>query len=167
MWKNFPDHDKYPTLKSLHTYIGGALLRNIDVPGFGPNGNTCAVRMSRALNYGGQPISSQLVTSLKLNTLTGADNKLYLFRVRELKTYVKSALGITSTSIKSGFANAFANQRGIVAFEVTGWSDASGHFALWNGTAFKEPSHDDFRSVNDNPLTRAHEGTTGMTLWPL
>jgi hypothetical protein len=168
MWTNFPDHSKYPTLNSLFTYIGGNLVNNINVPGFGPNGNTCAVRMSRALNYGGQPVSSKLIASLQLNTLTGADKMLYLYRVRELKTYLEHALGVTSTSIQKGFDNAFANKRGIVGFTVTHWDDASGHFALWDGSNFKEPSHDDYRSLKDNPATPKHEPqTTRMTLWAL
>lgn len=60
MWVNFPTHKQYPTLRDLHTFIGGALLKNIGAPGFPANGNTCAVRLSRALNYGTMPISEKL-----------------------------------------------------------------------------------------------------------
>ncbi len=86
MWQAYPDHEKYPTLRQLHTFIGGKLKANIDVPGFdGELGNTCAVRMSRALNYGNMEISSKLVKSLKLETLVGEDGKQYIFRVLEMK----------------------------------------------------------------------------------
>jgi hypothetical protein len=37
--------------------LGGAAAQNIDAPGFGPNGNTCASRLSVAFNNGGAPIS--------------------------------------------------------------------------------------------------------------
>ena len=143
MWGSFPDHVKYPNLRDLHTYIGGTLTKNIDVPGFGETGNTCAVRMSRALNYGNLPVSAKLVKSLGISTMSGGDGKLYIFRVRELKTYLKSALAVTPVKITKNFSGAFAKKQGIVAFDVNGWSDASGHVALWNGTSFLEPDHDD------------------------
>lgn len=95
MWVNFPDHKKYPTLRALHTFIGGQLAANISSRGFGPNGNTCAVRMSRALNYGNMPIRAKLAHKLSLTTLTGADGHVYIFRVRELRTYLAAAIGTT------------------------------------------------------------------------
>ena len=171
MWTNFPDHGRYPTLTSLFKMIGGQLAKNIDVPGFGPNGNTCAVRLCRALNYGGLPISSKLLASLKLNrrTLTGADKMLYLFRVRELRTYLGRALGVTPEIVLKDFDTAFSGKRGIVAFSVEGWSNATGHLALWNGDKFKEPDHDDYRVLKDDPSTPTirEPETTKMTLWPL
>jgi hypothetical protein len=167
MWQAFPDHTKYPTLRDLHTFIGGALAKNIDEPGFGANGNTCAVRMSRALNYGNLPVSAKMVKSLGIATMTGADGKLYIFRVRELKIYLRSALGVTPSKVFKNFDQAFIGKQGIVAFDVSGWSDASGHVALWNGSAFRE-AHDDYRNLKDNPNTAQIEpSTTAMTLWEL
>ena len=165
MWEAFPDHDKYPTLRALHTFIGGTLTKNIDAPGFGEQGNTCAVRMSRALNYGNFPVSPKLVNALGIATMTGADGKLYIFRVRDLKAYLKNALGVAPSKVTKDFNKAFLKMQGIVAFEVSGWSDASGHVALWNGTNFREP-HDDYQNLKDNPKTRVVEpATTSMTLW--
>jgi Type VI secretion system (T6SS), amidase effector protein 4 len=167
MWRNFPDHSKYPNLETLHKFIGGQLANNINVPGFGPNGNTCAVRMSRALNYGALPISAKLIASLGLHTIKGADSKPYLFRVRELKTYLRNAIGVRPTSATKNFDTAFSGTRGIVAFDVTGWSDASGHVALWDGSAFVE-THDDYRGLKDDPATPQKEArTVKMTLWAL
>ena len=165
MWKAFPDHVKYPTLSDLHNYIGGTLKKNIGVPGFGPAGNTCAVRMSRALNYGSFPISAKLIKSLQLSTMAGADGMLYIFRVRELRTYLNAALAVTPSKVSKNFASAFAQKRGIVSFEVMGWNDASGHIALWDKSAFREP-HDDYRSLKDDPKTTVKEATTkSMSLW--
>lgn len=166
MWDAFPDHSLYPNLRVLFKFIGGTLINNIDVPGFGENGNTCAVRMSRALNYGNLPISAKLVKSLKIDKMTGSDGKLYIFRVSDLKTYLKTALGGTPITVIKDFAKAFLNKKGIVAFEVKGWTDASGHLALWDGSAFREPEHDDYRKLKDDPKTTAVEPyTTKMTLW--
>jgi hypothetical protein len=168
MWAAFPDHDKYPTLRDLFAWLGGGLARNINEPGFGPNGNTCAARMSRALNYGNHPIRGKTAKALALNPLMGIDKKLYLFRVTELRTFLHHTLAVTPKTIKKDFDQAFTRQRGIVAFRIAGWQNASGHIALWDGGSFKEPSHDDYRDQRDNPATEVHEGTvTEMTLWPL
>lgn len=168
MWKAFPDHAIYPTLTSLHTFIGGQLANNINVPGFGPNGNTCAVRMSRALNYGSMPIKSKLISQWKLSGLFGADKKLYLFRVADTATYIARTVAVTPVIATKDFATAFKGKRGIVAFTVNGWGDATGHLALWDGAGFKEPAHDDFRSLRDDPATPKPEPQTmRMTLWPL
>ncbi len=57
--------------------------------------------------------------------------------------------------------------RGIVSFDVQGWSDASGHVALWDSTQFKEAG-DDYRHLRDNPATPLREATTTrMSLWKL
>ena len=40
---------------------------------------------------------------------------------------------------------------------VIGWSDATGHIALWDGGAFREPDYDDFASPN-GPRARATRG---------
>lgn len=168
MWSNFPDHVKYPTLDTLFSFIGGTLTKNIHEPGFGPNGNTCAVRISRALNYGALPISRKLVRSLEVSTMTGADKHLYMFRVRDMKKYLRNVLGVTPKSVSKDFGTAFGGERGIVAYDVEGWSDASGHVALWDGTNFREPSHDDFRFRKDDPTTKVREATTTkMILWRL
>ena len=167
MWQAFPDHAKYPTLRDLHTFIGGTLIKNIGVPGFGESGNTCAVRMSRALNYGNLPVSAKLTKSLGIKTMTGADDKLYMFQVRQMKVYLHTALGVTPSKVFKNFGEAFMNKQGIVAFDVTGWNDASGHVALWDGAAFRE-QHDDYRGLKDDPKTARIEATTkAMTLWSL
>lgn len=120
MWDNFPDHTLYPTLTALHTYIGGQLAKNINVPGFGPEGNTCAVRMSRAFNYGGMPLSSKLISALKLHPLLGADKNPYLFRVKEMTTYISHAVGVTPIVATKDFDTAFAGKRGIISLHRKG-----------------------------------------------
>ena len=168
MWANFPDHKKYPTLRALHTSIGGQLAVNITARGFGPNGNTCAVRLSRAMNYGNMPIRANLAQRLGVATLTGADGHAYIYRVRELGAYLNAAIGVTPKRITKQFSNAFVDQRGLVLFEVEGWGSAGGHAALWDGKHFREAEHDDYRAQRDNPVTPGNEGTTiGMILWPL
>lgn len=122
--------------------------------------------MSRALNYSKFDISAKLAKQLKIETLTGMDGKLYIYRVTELKKYLANALGVTPITVKKDFAAAFAGKKGIVSIDVKGWGNASGHIALWNGEAFREPSHDDYRFLTDDPKTPVVDPTTSaMHLW--
>jgi Type VI secretion system (T6SS), amidase effector protein 4 len=162
MWKNFPDHHQWPTMGALYRHIGGDLVDAIAWDGFGENGNTCATRMSRALNYGGVPIDLALLKSLKLSSLTGADKKHYIYRVGELKTYLKSALGVPSMDKTPPIGDIFSGKKGVVAIDVRGWRNASGHIALWNGSQFIEPSHDDYIARDAADTTYA---VTGASLW--
>jgi hypothetical protein len=168
LWKRFPDHRAFPNLEALFRHVGGELERNINVPGFGPDGNTCAVRMSLALNHGGTPIDARVVKLLGLNVLIGADGHRYLFRVRELRRYLANVLGAAAADRRPPYGDAFKGKRGIMAIEVHGWGDASGHVALWNGTTFREPAYDDYLGLADNPRTRLVEpSTTSAHLWKL
>ena len=167
LWNAFPTHDEYQTLQDLYTAIGGNLPRNIVSPGFGANGNTCATRISRALNHGGSPLVKQRLSDLKLTSITGGDGLPYLFRVAEMRIYLAETLDVEPHTVRRGFADAFHGQRGIVAFRVRNWSDASGHIAFWDGEAFRE-EHDDYRALRDDPETIVQEAfVESMTLWPL
>lgn len=98
--------------------------------------NTCTIRVSRALNYSGFLIPG---TIPGLTTVKGADNKRYAFRVSEFRRYMRAVLGPPDiTGIKP---EDFAGKKGLIAFEVTGWSDATGHFDLWDGS---KPAHAEY-----------------------
>lgn len=43
----------------------------------------------------------------------------------------------------SPYDDAFRGRKGIIAFSVN-WQGATGHIALWNGAAYREPSHDNY-----------------------
>jgi hypothetical protein len=97
-------------------------------------------------------------------TLVGEDGKHYIFRVREMRKYLASALRVSPVAVLKDFDTAFANQAGIIAFDVLGWSNASEHLALWNGKPFREPNHDDYRGLEDDPGTPIKEAQTqGMS----
>ena len=139
LWHNFPDHFKYPTLKDLYTWLGGTAASNIDSPGFGPNGNTCASRLSVAFNKAGAPITN----SAGIATIGAADGSRIIYRVNEFRQYLVQTLGKPTVDNASPYDSMFAGKKGIIAFTVN-WADASGHIALWNGTAYREPSHDNY-----------------------
>lgn len=148
LWDSFPDHDKYPTLEDLYTWLGGQAAKNVNSAGFGPKGNTCASRLSVAFNKAGAP-----VTAIKgVTTLSVGDGARIIFRVSEFRTYLLHTLGKPSIDNAKPYDDAFKGKKGIIAFSVN-WANATGHIALWNGSTYREPSHDNYASyVNATDL---------------
>ena len=142
LWKAFPDHAAYPTLKDLYTWLGGKAPANINAPGFGPNGNTCASRLSVAFNHGGAPIGKAAATLAGARTITAGDGSIIIYRVAEFRKFLLSTLGKPSVDNVSPYDDKFVGKKGIIAFTVN-WIDASGHIALWNGTGYRE-AHDNY-----------------------
>ncbi|MEA1674151.1 T6SS effector amidase Tae4 family protein [Nitrospirillum sp. BR 11163] len=164
MWAAFPDHATYPTLKDLYTWLGGAAANNINEPGFGPNGNTCASRMSVALNQSGVPILSSTASAAGARTIGTADGSRIIYAVSDLRTYLRHTLGKPSLDNTSPFDDAFLNKQGIIAFSVN-WSNATGHIALWNGSNYREPSHDNYAAYVDPVNTKVK--TSKGEFWEL
>lgn len=96
--------------------------------------NTCAIRMSRALNYSG----CEIPKDKGLRSVSGADKKRYAFRVRELKQYLISQFGEPNLAYVNAektntVPDSFKGVQGIIIFQVDSWSDATGHITLWDG----------------------------------
>lgn len=159
LWIGFPDHVKYASLKDLYTALGGAAEKNINVPGFGPNGNTCASRMSVAFNNAGTPINMAFANAAGAQTLGTADGSRIIFRVSSFRKYLFKALGDPTIDNTSPYDDAFRGRKGIIAFSVN-WQGATGHIALWNGATYREPSHDNYSTyVNSSyPNIRTSRG---------
>lgn len=112
--------------------------------------NTCATRMSYALNRSGMRLPKAYSAG---GTVVGRDGFNYWIRVRGLKKYLndrfkggdidhklKPIQELTQESMDTRSRDAYENiitkiqgKTGIVVFDVTGWRDASGHFTLWDG----------------------------------
>jgi hypothetical protein len=69
--------------------IGGGVKTQLYLPG---QHNTCATRVSYALNYSNSPIP------LKGYTFKGADNKNYILGATKMLSYLKQAYGTNSTN---------------------------------------------------------------------
>ncbi len=149
LWQNFPDHKKYRSMKDLYTAIGGAAAKNINLPGFGPNGNTCASRLSIAFNKAGVPINPAIANMVGALTLGTANGSRIIFRVSDFRKYLLKTLGKPNTDATSPFDDAFRGKRGIIAFSIN-WQGATGHIALWNGRTYREPEYDNY-SIYVNP----------------
>ncbi|MFT3771840.1 MAG: T6SS effector amidase Tae4 family protein [Minicystis sp.] len=124
MWHEYPDG----TAEEVKARIGGAVDADWVT-------NTCVIRVSRSFNYAGFPLP---VKYPGFTTLKGADGLRYGLRVREFKAYLRAEYGPPQVSYtypgQSGEVPAvIMGRRGILCFDVSGWSDATGHFNLWNG----------------------------------
>lgn len=155
LWNAFPTHAKYPSLKDFYTMLGGAVAKNVNVPGFGPNGNTCASRLSVAFNNGGAKITVSNAKAARAETMTASDGSLILFRVFEFRNYLLHTLGKPMIDNVSPYDDSFRGKRGIIAFTVN-WRDASGHIALWNGAHYREPAHDDYSTYVNSTYPGIH-----------
>jgi len=176
MWTRFADvgpmnSGGYPRgtiadLRRIGDKIGGAVKANFDAGikdiegspgGFPPHPlgftNGCATRMSYVLNYDGVHIPQ-----ISGETVTGADKKNYIFRVRTMDSFLSRTFG--KPDIAKG-ANSvptdFRGKKGIIAFAVQ-FSDASGHITLWNGEAAVDEAY-------FTPETRHGAAMLGAKLW--
>lgn len=152
MWAGFPTKLQYPYLKDLFTHLGGAAERNINAPGFGPKGNTCAARMSVALQAGGVMITS----GAGIRTVGTASGKRIIFGVADMRRFLQRELGNPARDVTLPFDSDFTRRRGIIAFGVTGWGDATGHIALFDkGT---------YRDVGDNYASYSAVASNGAIM---
>ena len=145
LWLAFPDHTQFQSMKDLYTALGGAAKKNINLPGFGDNGNTCASRMSVAFNKAGAPIDGALANAIGAQTLGTSDGNRIIFRVADFRKYLHKLLGKPAIDNTSPFDDAFKGRKGIIAFSVN-WQGATGHIALWNGITYREPGYDNYSS---------------------
>src|SRR5215204_652490 len=82
--------------------------------------DTCAIRLSRTLNYNAVPVPSNLAGLL---TVSGGDRKKYALRVRETRAWLLQTLGRPAfdQTKKEGAAfdkSLLATMRGIIGFDI-------------------------------------------------
>lgn len=108
--------------------IGGYVEKNINNPDPAQRwSNTCAVRMSYILNEAGL-----IIPKIPGQTVSGADKRQYFFRVRNLFTFLQQRWGKSEIVVYPPPAE-FTGRKGVILFEVSGWSDAQGHATLFDG----------------------------------
>lgn len=114
------------SLEHVANFLGGKVKTNIDAGFFK---NACALRMSHVLNDSGIR-----VPRLGGKTVSGDDGKQYLFRVKDLLEFIEQHLDAPDETVANPSESNFAHKRGLLVFEVTVWSDATGHATLWDGS---------------------------------
>ncbi len=136
-WNKLKTH--YPALEASAVFksIGGKVELNHDIGVFS---NACATRVSKALNGAGGahaiPFFKDIGPDGKLEAQvsSGKNNNWYIFRVRMLTKHLTSRYGKPEAFSPAGYKTHLKGRKGIIIFQVTGWSDATGHADLWNGT---------------------------------
>lgn len=125
-------YDATDSAERVATVIGGRVEKNIH--NSDPTqrwDNTCAVRMSYILNKSGA-----LVPKVAKQTVSGADGRQYFFRVSNLISYLKQEWGQPEiVKYPRPGDGTLAGKKGIILFEVSGWSNAQGHASLFNGSS--------------------------------
>ena len=135
MWPEYPDYIYYPSSAQVKKDIGGA----VDAAWIT---NTCAVRLSRGLNYSGAKVPSGFAG---MSTVKGGDGLRYAFRVREMRKWLEFAFGKPVIDIRKKRGDPFdkttwSSVRGIIGFDIA-FADATGHLDMWDGKVFSNESH--------------------------
>lgn len=130
-WQEYPDYITYPIGIEVKKDIGGELTQAW------LGRNTCAMRLSRGLNYSGAPVPRNFTG---MNTVAGGDKLRYAYRVREMRLWLPTVLGAPDYDLKKSPTASFnkatlAGMSGIIAFDVS-FSDATGHLDAWDGSVF-------------------------------
>jgi len=112
--------------------------------------DTCALRLSYALNQAGFTITRKDGRSAE----PGKGGQWYLVAQADVGKFITKTFGLTPQRINksdvAGFTQAAGNTSGFVRFSIhfaTG--RATGHIALFQNGAFREPLKDDYTS--DSP----------------
>lgn len=84
----------YNTPSKLHASIGGSVLSTV---GTGDNVNTCAVRVSKALNYSGVTIPY-----IANQTYQGSDGKYYFLGAENLNRWMRKVFGCANPNTAIG-----------------------------------------------------------------
>jgi hypothetical protein len=146
LWSMYYDYINYPDSGYVKKLIGG----KVDAAWIT---NTCAVRLSDALNYSGVPLPRG---HSGLNTVRDGAGMRVAFRVRELKSWMRHRLGKADFDFRKKASENFdksqlGGMQGIICFDIS-FSDATGHLDLWDGTKFSS----EYKTSRDYWLNATH-----------
>jgi hypothetical protein len=151
LWDEYPDYINFssPAVKQM---IGGSVNSAMIT-------NTCAVRLSRTLNYNQLKLPGNFPD---LNYVKGADGLRYAYRVREIRRWMISKLGQPKFDKKKSEGDSFdkallKDLKGIIGFDIS-FSDATGHLDLWDGAIF----------TSEHQMSRDYwTAATRIWVWPV
>ena len=122
------------TVKEVGEKIGGHVQINIVSGVFQ---NACPIRMSYVFNKCGIFIP----VGKKYAVVSGRDNKLYMYRVKDIIRFLEDSFGTPDLTINSPKLSDFKGKKGIIVFSGSGWTNARGHVTLWNGIICSDACH--------------------------
>lgn len=139
LWNAYPTG----TQADLFNTLGGGWPALIGPGGYA---NTCALRLSVALQSVGQEPPSDL--ALQDGNLKTGDGDRLIVRVVTMKVWLDRLLGSstwgTSKSVGTDIDGLIPAWKGILLYRVPGATDASGHVDLWDKTKCRKDCHNDF-----------------------
>lgn len=128
----------YPALPANVVFekIGGKVGLNYELGIFS---NACAIRVSKALNGSGvehkipryNAIGPEGKMSLQVSS--GQNKFWYIFRVKILTKYLSEKYFSPEELTPEEHLEKIKGRKGIIIYQVNGWSDATGHADLWDG----------------------------------
>ncbi|MGK4864642.1 type VI secretion system amidase effector protein Tae4, partial [Salmonella enterica] len=99
--------------------------------------NACPIRMSYVLNATWFPIARNSPNA----KVSGADNKLYIYRVNDMIDYLTHTMGKPDLIVNNPKQSDFIWKKGIIVVIGHGCSNARGHVTLWNGSICSDQCH--------------------------
>ena len=129
----------YPALSAPAVFkkIGGKVELNHDIGVFN---NACATRISLALNSADSTHKIPYYKAIGPNgkfegqVSSGKNKNWYIFRVKILIKYLTEKYGNPDMYKPAIHEKELNGRKGIIIYEVNGWSDATGHADLWDGS---------------------------------
>lgn len=126
MWPYYPNG----TPAEVAALVGGTLGDNIRKYKW----ETCCIRLSRALNFGGRPVEGFAGMANpymdgpnpKVRAAKGGDNNWYIYSCYDLRVYLETRFG-RAKKFGSYEKSNLSDVRGVIAF-------AFRHVDLWNGS---------------------------------
>lgn len=150
----------------VYKLIGGRVALNYHIdPDTGEESNSCTLRVCRGLNYGGAKIK---VLDKTILYGTGGDGLKYIYRVSDMIKQLMAMFGkpvIVKTPADADYRSAFEGNKGIIAFQVSGWGDATGHVTIWDGDSCGYHCYFDDADYDNAGSSRAT--TVQVMLWKL
>lgn len=158
-------NDDYIKSELRYNFLGGKIQRAFEREKT-KYVNTCAVRVSYALNYGGMPLKESLISNVKsdrhkvmlqnmknaIETYNRLDksNNYYITSSIDMETFLWIKFGspeiiqktMTTKQENIIFLNKLKslNKQGIITMRIN-FSDAQGHTTLWNKDRFMDSSN--------------------------
>jgi len=116
--------------------IGGKVEVNYELGVFS---NACAIRVSKALNSCGLEHKIPAYKSfgpdgkMSLQVSSGKHKNWYIFRVKILTKFLTEKYSEPEEYETNEYFESIKGRKGIIIYQVNGWSDATGHADLWLG----------------------------------
>lgn len=150
---------------SVYELVGGeaAALRKQRPDAYA---NACALRMSRAFNYGGYKVPrGNIIKNKDIYRVRGNDGFPYILRVNEMIDFLEYNWGKPDLVMARGEDGKMSGKKGLIIVEVQGWNDARGHVVLWDGKETSDGS--DYQRLDSHSWTVSTGSLIKTNYWEL